>query len=224
MNYDFKRDKFQLDLNKMVPIILSPQGSVVYASPALGVTAAQDIAKLKGQGVEIDPSRLEVVAPAITADEPAFEPLGRRQVEHRAEEALARDPDQDRAAECGDLLETGEELEVVARGLAEPDAGIERDRLGGDAGAHRAVAPQPQPVADVARGVAVARLLLHGRRCSAHVHEHDARPVRAHRRRHVGVAQCGDVVHDLGAGGECGTRDLGARRIHRHARPGRSAA
>jgi len=51
MNYVFKRDKFQLDLNKMVPIILSPQGSVVYASPALGVTGARDIAKLKGQAL-----------------------------------------------------------------------------------------------------------------------------------------------------------------------------
>ena len=51
MNFVFRKSKFQLDLNKMVPILLSPQGSVVYVSPALGVTAAKDIAKLKGQAL-----------------------------------------------------------------------------------------------------------------------------------------------------------------------------
>jgi tripartite-type tricarboxylate transporter receptor subunit TctC len=51
MNFVFRKSKFQLDLNKMVPILLSPQGSVVYVSPALGVTAAKDIAKLKDQAL-----------------------------------------------------------------------------------------------------------------------------------------------------------------------------
>ena len=55
------------------------------------------LAKLKGQGVEIDPSRLEVVAPAITADEPAFErsgtPLGkRRQVSFHYQRAGETEP------------------------------------------------------------------------------------------------------------------------------------
>jgi hypothetical protein len=34
-----------------VPVLVSPQGSVVYVSPTLGVTAARDIAKLKGQAL-----------------------------------------------------------------------------------------------------------------------------------------------------------------------------
>lgn len=50
-NFVFKRGKFELDLEKMMPVLLSPQGSVVYASPALGVTAARDIAKLKSQAL-----------------------------------------------------------------------------------------------------------------------------------------------------------------------------
>ena len=50
-NFVFQRPKFQLDLIQMVPVLLSPQGSVVYASPALGVTAGRDIAKLKGQAL-----------------------------------------------------------------------------------------------------------------------------------------------------------------------------
>jgi tripartite-type tricarboxylate transporter receptor subunit TctC len=50
-NFVFKRDKFELDLIKMVPVLLSPQGSVVYVSPALGVKGARDIARLKGQAL-----------------------------------------------------------------------------------------------------------------------------------------------------------------------------
>jgi tripartite-type tricarboxylate transporter receptor subunit TctC len=51
MNFVFQRSKFELDLNKLQPVLLSPQGSVVYVSPALGVTSARDIAKLKGQAL-----------------------------------------------------------------------------------------------------------------------------------------------------------------------------
>lgn len=47
----------------------------VWQQATLARATGRALAKLKGQGVEIDPSRLEVVAPAITADEPAFEPL-----------------------------------------------------------------------------------------------------------------------------------------------------
>jgi proteasome accessory factor B len=47
----------------------------VWQHATLAKATGRALAKLKGQGVEIDPSRLEVVAPAITADEPAFEPL-----------------------------------------------------------------------------------------------------------------------------------------------------
>ena len=51
MNYTFRRSKFELDLGKMLPLLLSPQGSVVYVSPALGVKSARDVAKLKGQAL-----------------------------------------------------------------------------------------------------------------------------------------------------------------------------
>ena len=47
----------------------------VWQQATLSRATGRALAKLKGQGVEIDPSRLEVVAPAISADEPAFEPL-----------------------------------------------------------------------------------------------------------------------------------------------------
>jgi tripartite-type tricarboxylate transporter receptor subunit TctC len=51
MNYVFRRSKFELDLGKLQPIVLSPQGSVVYVSPALGVKSAKDVGKLKGQAL-----------------------------------------------------------------------------------------------------------------------------------------------------------------------------
>ncbi len=49
MNYVFQRSKFELDLSKMQPIVLSPQGSVVYVSPSLGLKSVNDLAKLKSQ-------------------------------------------------------------------------------------------------------------------------------------------------------------------------------
>lgn len=51
MNYVFRRAKFELDLSKTQPIVLSPQGSVVYVAPSLGVKSAKDIGKLKGQAL-----------------------------------------------------------------------------------------------------------------------------------------------------------------------------
>lgn len=49
MNFVFQRPKFELELDKMQPVVVSPQGSVVYASPSLGIKSANEIAKLKGK-------------------------------------------------------------------------------------------------------------------------------------------------------------------------------
>jgi tripartite-type tricarboxylate transporter receptor subunit TctC len=49
MNYTFRRSKFELDLAKMQPVVLSPQGSVVYVAPSVGARSLKDVAKLKGQ-------------------------------------------------------------------------------------------------------------------------------------------------------------------------------
>jgi tripartite-type tricarboxylate transporter receptor subunit TctC len=51
MNFVFQRSKFELDLSKAMPVVLSPQGSVVYIAPGLGVKSIKDIAKLKGQAL-----------------------------------------------------------------------------------------------------------------------------------------------------------------------------
>lgn len=45
----------------------------MWSQATLAKATADALTKLKAQGVEIDPARLDVVAPAIRADEPAFE-------------------------------------------------------------------------------------------------------------------------------------------------------
>ncbi len=47
-NYVFQRSRVQYDLEKWEPVLLSPQGNVVYAATGLGVTGPKDIARLKG--------------------------------------------------------------------------------------------------------------------------------------------------------------------------------
>ena len=47
--YVLERSKVEYKLDQWEPVLLSPQGAVVYASTALGVTGPKDIAKLKGK-------------------------------------------------------------------------------------------------------------------------------------------------------------------------------
>ena len=47
----------------------------VWEQATLARATTRALAKLKADGVEIDPARLDVLAPAISADEPSFEPL-----------------------------------------------------------------------------------------------------------------------------------------------------
>ncbi len=48
-NFVFQKSKVEYDLNKWEPVLLSPQGAVVYASPSLGVSGPKDVGKLKGK-------------------------------------------------------------------------------------------------------------------------------------------------------------------------------
>ena len=50
-NFVFQKSKVQYELNKWEPILLSPQGAVVYASPSLGVSGPKDVTKLKGKAL-----------------------------------------------------------------------------------------------------------------------------------------------------------------------------
>ena len=46
-NFVFAKKKVKFDMNKWEPVVLSPQGSVVYVTPALGVKSAKEITKLR---------------------------------------------------------------------------------------------------------------------------------------------------------------------------------
>jgi tripartite-type tricarboxylate transporter receptor subunit TctC len=50
-NFVLTRSKVDYKLDTWEPVLLSPQGAVVYASPSLGVSGPKDIAKLKGKSV-----------------------------------------------------------------------------------------------------------------------------------------------------------------------------
>lgn len=50
-SFVFTRSKVKFDMDKWHPVLLSPQGAVAYATPALGVSGPQDLAKLKGQAL-----------------------------------------------------------------------------------------------------------------------------------------------------------------------------
>ena len=50
-NYVFEKSKVRYELDKWEPVLLSPQGAVVYISPALGVSGPKDLPKLKGKAL-----------------------------------------------------------------------------------------------------------------------------------------------------------------------------
>ena len=84
----------------------------VWQQATLAKATGRALAKLKGQGVEIDPSRLEVMAPSIAADEPAFEPLWdavgkRRQVTFPYQRATETDPSTRRLQPWGLVRSSG---------------------------------------------------------------------------------------------------------------------
>jgi tripartite-type tricarboxylate transporter receptor subunit TctC len=50
-SFVFERSRVKFELDKWVPVLLSPQGVVVYTTPALGLSGAKEISKLKGKGL-----------------------------------------------------------------------------------------------------------------------------------------------------------------------------
>jgi tripartite-type tricarboxylate transporter receptor subunit TctC len=48
-NFVFKKSKVHFHMDKWQPVLLSPQGAVIYCAPSLGVSGAKDLSKLKGK-------------------------------------------------------------------------------------------------------------------------------------------------------------------------------
>ena len=98
-----------------------------------------------------------------------------------------------------------DQREVVLQGLAEADARVEHDALGGHPGRPGGLQPLAQERAHLADDVVVAGVVLHGPRLAPHVHQ-------AHRRAALGDqgedlrlgAAGGDVVDHRGPGAQRG--------------------
>ena len=92
-----------------------------------------------------------------------------------AEEALARGTHQHGPPERDDLVQAGEQLEVVLHGLAEADPGVEADSFLVDAGLGRELETLLQEGLHLGDDVVVARIFLHRARLAEHVHQAQTR-------------------------------------------------
>ena len=86
----------------------------------------------------------------------------------RPEEGLAGDPDGDREARRHQLVEVGQQLQVVAQVLAEAEARVDPQLV--DAGVPRGLGPGDEVLAHLADDVLVRRGVLHRPRVALHVH------------------------------------------------------
>ena len=139
-----------------------------------------------------------------------------------AEEALAARADQERPAERGERVEAAEELRGSAGGLAEAEAGVEHDlrrrRCRAPRRAAARAASSSRTSATTSREARSRAASSRARRGCASGPPGSRRAATAARHRRVG--ERGDVVDQVGAGGErgarrprpCGCRPRAARR------------
>lgn len=141
---------------------------------------------------------------------------GVRVAEEPSEEALARGADEHRAPEGDELVESGEELEVVLHGLAEADPRVEADPFLGDPRGHREGEPLLEEGAHVGDDVVVLRVVLHRPRLAEHVHEAEVVAAVGDNARELRIGpERGDVVDHHGAERERPAGDLRLRRVDR---------
>src|SRR5262249_24516326 len=127
---------------------------------------------------------------------------GGRGAAQGAEETLAAGADEQRTPQRPQLVEAAQQLEVLRRGLAESDAGVENGARLGDAALGGAAETQGELAPHVGQELLEANLLLHARQLAAAVHQDDRRDARRENLRHVRISERRDVVDEIGAGGE----------------------
>ncbi len=104
-----------------------------------------------------------------------------------AEERLARDAEHDWAPERDQLVEPGNQREVVLDGLAEADAGVEHHARFRDPLGDRERQPRLEERLDVGDDVVVPRVVLHRARLPEHVHEAAVGAGLGHHPRQLGI-------------------------------------
>ncbi len=127
-----------------------------------------------------------------------------------AEEGFAGDADEQGAGTDAEGGQMTQEREVVFEVFAEAEAGIQRDAPKVDPGFLDGLEAALEVVAHVLHDVVIMRVLLHGLGAALHVHDHETSGGFGGDLEHAGVAiETGDVIDDVGSGGEGGTGDLG---------------
>ena len=139
-----------------------------------------------------------------------------RVAEDLPQRALAREADDDRAAQRGQLVEPPDELEVVLDGLAEADARIQAHERLVDPGGDRYPQALLEERLDVFDDVVVAGVDLHRARLALHVHEAEVGAGVGDYAGQLRVgAQRGHVVDELGPERDRAAGDLGLGGVDR---------
>src|SRR4051812_8701048 len=109
------------------------------------------------------------------------QPLLRAAAGDPAERGLARPADEQRDVHSGERGKVLEQGEVVVEGLAETEAGVDRDALTGDARLFCFLNSHCQETGDFVDHVIIVRRLLHRRRLALLVHETNGAVALRHR-------------------------------------------
>lgn len=126
------------------------------------------------------------------------------------DEGLPGDTEEERAAKGREFAEIPDEGEIVPEGFSKADPGIVAEGLLRDAGGGKCGVSLEEPGAELGDDVPVVWILLHGARGAAHVHDDDATHGGGAEGGHGGVrGESGDVIYDIGAGGEGAASDGG---------------
>src|SRR5262245_29334192 len=141
---------------------------------------------------------------------------GERLIHYMFDERFARSSEQHGQSEFGyDAIEPVDQLEVLFRGLAEPDAGIEDNPLPPRPATERLLNRPPQSTDHFGEDVVDGRLLMHHPRRAARMHQNQRG---AGLRRDLGYGgiepEPADVVDNLRPGLKRGPRDLALRRVN----------
>ena len=122
--------------------------------------------------------------------------------------------------DAADPLEATKQLEVLIRGLAEADPGVEADPLLRDSCGNGCLEAFLEEPCDLIDDVVVSRLDLHRARLPLHVHETNVRfRVRDDPGQQRIATERGDVVDEHDSELERPSGDLGLRCVDRHGKP-----
>src|SRR6185369_10252553 len=138
--------------------------------------------------------------------------------EDAADEGFSRRADQEWIVRKGvdELIQLRDQLEVLFLALAETDSGIDYDRIALYTSTFGHVDTRAEAVCDFLHDVGDWRQAMHGRGCTARMHQHQPGAGTRHGVGNVEVkTKRGDVVDDCGARIECCSCDFGFRCVDR---------